>query len=183
MRLFVAVDVSDELRERLNEICQLVGKFKGVKPVEKENLHITLMFLGEVPDRRVEVVRERLKEVKMQPFEIHLKGIGFFPSRGQMRVIWVGVEEGREEISRLAEMVGDSMRRLGFKRDKEFVAHATIARVKRITSDDRSKLLKALEPYMDEDFGWMSVRDFRLKKSTLTSSGPIYEDIEVYELE
>ncbi len=182
MRLFVAVDMSEELRERLNELCQLVGKFKGVKPVERENLHITLMFLGEVPDRRVEVVKEKLREVKAEPFRLHLKGIGFFPSAGQVRVIWVGVEEGKEEISKLADLVGNSMKKLGFKRDKEFVAHATIARVKKIAGEDKRKLLQALEPYMNEDFGWMDVKEFKLKKSTLTSSGPIYEDLEIYEL-
>ncbi len=182
MRLFVAVDMSEELRERLNELCELVGKFKGVKPVEKENIHITLMFLGEVPDRRVEIVKEKLRDIKAEPFKLHLKGLGFFPSAGQVRVIWVGVEEGKDEISRLADLVGASMKKLGFKRDKDFVAHATIARVKRITAEDKRKLFQALEPYMNEDFGWMDVRDFRLKKSTLTSKGPIYEDLEVYEL-
>ncbi len=183
MRLFVAVDMSEEIRERISELCELVGKFRGVKPVEKENIHITLMFLGEVPERRVEVVKEMLKEVRAETFRLHLKGLGFFPSMNQMRVIWVGVEEGKEEISNLAELVGASMRRLGFRRDKEFIAHATIARIKRITAEDRRKLLQVLEPYMDEDFGWMEVRDFRLKKSTLTSKGPIYEDLEVYKLD
>ncbi len=182
MRLFVAVDMSEEIRERIGELCELVGKFRGVKPVEKENIHITLMFLGEVPERRVEVVKEMLKDVKAEPFRLHLKGLGFFPSINQMRVIWAGVEEGKEEISSLAELVGASMKRLGFKRDKEFVAHATIARIKRITADDRRRLLQVLEPYMDEDFGWMEVKDFRLKKSTLTSKGPIYEDLEIYKL-
>jgi 2'-5' RNA ligase len=182
MRLFVAVDMSDELRERMYELCELVGKFKGVKPVEKENIHITLMFLGEVPDRRVEIVKEKLRDVKAEPFKLHLKGIGFFPSAGQIRVIWVGVEEGKDEISKLADSVGSSMRKLGFKRDKAFVAHATIARVKRITAEDKRKLLQALEPYMDTDFGWMDVKEFKLKKSTLTTSGPIYEDLEIYEL-
>jgi len=183
MRLFVAVDMSDELRERLNELCQLVGKFKGVKPVEKENIHITLMFLGEVPDRRVELVKEKLRDVRVEPFRLHIRGIGFFPSAGQMRVIWAGVEEGKDEITKLADLVGTSMRKLGFKRDKDFVAHATIARVKRISAEDRRRLLQALDPYINEDFGWMDVKDFRLKKSTLTSKGPIYEDLEVYKLD
>ncbi|HIP62631.1 MAG TPA: RNA 2',3'-cyclic phosphodiesterase [Archaeoglobus profundus] len=182
MRLFIAVDLSDELREKINEVCELVGKFKGVKPVEKENLHITLMFLGEVPDRRVEVIKEMLKTVKMEPFKLHLKGIGFFPSASQARVIWVGVEEGKDEISKLADLIESSMKKIGFKRDKDFVAHATIARVKSITAEDRRKLMKALEPWLEEDFGWMDVKEFKLKKSTLTPSGPIYEDLEIYKL-
>jgi 2'-5' RNA ligase len=183
MRLFVAVDMSDEVRENIYSLYNIIKSFKGLKPVEKENIHITLKFLGEVPDQRVEIVKDRLGEVKAKAFRMHLKGIGFFPSGKHIRVIWVGVEEGNEEISRLAEMVENAMKRLGFKRDKSFVAHATIARVKNISPADKRKLLNELEPYMNSDFGWMDVKDFRLKKSTLTPSGPIYTDLAVYSLE
>ena len=167
MRLFIAVDLSDELRERINEVLELVGKFKGVKPVEKENLHITLMFLGEVPDRRVEVIKGMLKTVKMEPFKLHLKGIGFFPSASQARVIWVGVEEGKDEISKLADLIESSMKKIGFKRDKDFVAHATIARVKSITAEDRRKLMKALEPWLEEDFGSKAFINFLLSSAVI----------------
>ena len=60
MRLFVAVDLSDEVRDRMENVLKTFKDFKGVKAVEKENLHITLMFLGEVPDRRVEIIKEKL---------------------------------------------------------------------------------------------------------------------------
>jgi len=182
MRLFVAVDLSEELKEVIGSIAESIGVFKGVKPVEKHNLHITLMFLGEVPDRRVEIVKEQLRSVEMSGFKIGLKGIGFFPSPSSVRVVWVGVEEGKDDLCKLAGEVEKSLKKLGFKRDKEFVAHATIARVKRITPDERDKMLKILNEYLDYDFGTMDVSDFRLKKSTLTPKGPIYEDLEVYKL-
>lgn len=176
MRLFVAVDLSDDVREKIEDVLRVFKDFKGVKPVEKENLHITLMFLGEVPDRRVEVVKESLRGIKLDPFKIRLKGLGNF----NYRVFWVGVVEGNEYLSILAKEVENSLKKVGFKRDKDFVAHATIARVKRLDSNDRIKLEKALEMFKDYDFGEMVVDSFKLKKSTLTPKGPIYEDIEVY---
>ena len=109
--------------------------------------------------------------------------MGSFPSQGNIRVIWVGVEEGGENLKVLADSVESSLRSLGFRRDKDFVAHATVARVKRLAPSDRERLLRAVERYKDYDFGEMIVENFRLKKSTLTPKGPIYEDVEIYKLE
>jgi 2'-5' RNA ligase len=112
-----------------------------------------------------------------------MKGIGFFPSPSNIRVVWAGVEEGNEEMVKLAKNIENTMRKFGFKREKSFAAHATIARVKKITTHDKKKLVYALEPHMNKDFGWMDVTDFRLKKSVLTPKGPIYSDVEVLKLE
>ena len=182
MRLFIAVDVSDDVREEIYRMEGILKRYRGLKPVEKHNIHFTLMFLGEVPDSRLDLIEDRLSRVKMQPFRMHLKGIGFFPNANRIRVIWVGVEEGKEEISKLAKLVRQEMKRLGFKEDNEFVAHATVARVKRMTPEERRGLLKEIQS-IDDDFGWMEVRDFRLKRSILTPKGPIYEDLAVYPLE
>jgi 2'-5' RNA ligase len=181
MRLFIAVDVSDDVRESICSVQSAIKQF-NLKAVEKQNIHITLKFLGEVQDSRIEVIKDKLKEIKMNPFRMHFKGIGFFPSAGYIRVIWAGVEEGKEEISKLAEMVEDKMKKLGFKK-QDFVAHATVARVKQISQEERRRLVQELEPYLNNDFGWMSVKDFRLKKSTLTPSGPLYTDLATYALE
>jgi len=181
MRLFVAVDVGDEVRDKMEDVLNVFKDFKGIKPVERENLHITLMFLGEVPDRRVEVVKEKLGGVKCEQFKISFKGIGFFPSQ-RFRVVWIGVDEGRERLKELSDSVSNSMRSLGFRRDKEFVAHVTVARVKRIDQSERERLMRAIEKYRDFEFGEMVVDCFKLKRSILTPKGPIYEDLHVYKL-
>ncbi len=182
MRLFVAVDLSDDIRDKLYSVIRRIEGFRGIKTVERENIHITLMFLGDVKDRNVEIVRERLREVEMRRFKIRLRGIGFFPSRDNIRVIWAGVEDGKDELKMLADKIERNLKKLGFKRDKEFVAHATIARAKRLDLGNRLKILRILEEFSDKEFGIMDVEDFRLKKSTLTPKGPIYEDLEVYRL-
>jgi 2'-5' RNA ligase len=95
--------------------------------------------------------------------------------------VWVGVEEGEEEMVKLAEMIENAMKKFGFRRDKSFVAHATLARMKKITSEEKKRLVRELES-VNQDFGWMEVKDFRLKQSTLTPSGPIYRDVAMFEL-
>jgi len=181
MRLFIGVDVSAEIRDRLADVQQILNR-KGIKVVEKENIHFTLKFLGEVEDRRVEVIKDSLSRIEADVFKLHVRGIGFFPPSGSIRVIWAGVEEGKNEMENIAKKIEDCLKKLGFKREKNFVAHATIARVKRITSDERKRILEEIKPYSNKDFGWMDVTDFRLKKSTLTQKGPIYSAIGIFEL-
>ena len=97
----------------------------------------------------------------------------------KIRVIWVGVEEGKENFKDLALKVENSLKKLGFKKDKEFVAHATVARVKKPIN--RDELIQVLESF-ENDFGWLNVDKFKLKQSILTQKGPIYKDIRVYDL-
>ncbi len=175
MRLFVAVDISEELREKIHPVLKAVSELSGVKAVEKENLHITLKFLGEVSEARVVAVTEALRRVEFEPFRIYLKGFGFFPNERYVRVAWIGVREGEDKLKELAEKVNAALKKIGFK-PESFTAHVTVARVKK---PEGRKIVDVLSQFED-DFGWMEVRDFRLKKSTLTSRGPIYEDVEVY---
>ncbi len=177
MRLFVAVDIPDELREKFKPLLKLLSGYRGIKPVEPENLHITLKFLGEVNDARAELVRDRLRNVKFDPFTIRFQGVGFFPRPDYMRVIWIGVEG--DGIYELAEKVEKEMRKLGFKKDREFRAHMTVGRVKRVDADLRAKLVEELKEF-DRDYGEFTVDSFKLKRSTLTPKGPIYDDVEVF---
>ncbi len=183
MRLFIAADLDPEIRENLVPVQKILDR-SGVKTVEKDNVHITLKFLGDVEDRKVEPIKETLGQIKFNSFNIHVKGVGFFPSPNHIKVAWVGVEEGNDGMSDLAKQIDDKMKKLGFKKEKKkFIAHATLARIKKINAQEREEMLKDLEPHLNQDFGWMNVSNFTLKKSELTPKGPIYSDIEVFELE
>ena len=179
MRLFVAVDIENDVRDRIYELSKALSSIKGIKAVERENLHITLNFLGEVDNVKAERVKMQLEKVEATQFKAHFYNIGFFPPKGKIRVIWVGVDEGKEELTDLALKVENSLKKLGFKKDKDFVAHATVARVKKPV--DRDKLIQVLESF-ENDFGWMDVDKFKLKQSILTPKGPIYKDIQVFNL-
>jgi 2'-5' RNA ligase len=181
MRLFVAVDLSEEIRENVSELSKIFA-VKGIKTVEKENLHLTLKFLGEVHDSKKDRIVSALDEIEFERFKINFKGVGYFPGGSKLRVIWVGVESGAKQLETLANLVEDKMVELKFKKERKFVPHATIARVKRIDSNIKNRILKQLAEFQNREFGEMDVDHFSLKKSTLTPSGPIYEDVKIFKL-
>jgi len=174
MRLFVAVDVDEAVRERISPILSELA-ISGVKAVEPENLHITLLFLGEVDELKAEKVQKELSEIKFSPFKISFEGVSAFPNLNSPRVVWVGVKDGGELV-KLADSVYQKLKKLGFKRDKEFKAHLTVARVKK-KNPEISEIIKRNST---RSFGEMEVREFKLKQSTLTPKGPIYRDLKVF---
>ncbi len=181
MRLFIAVDVSERVREALKPALSALSRYKGVKAVEPENVHVTLQFLGEVPESRVGVISDRLERVakNFEPFNVRLGKLGFFPNQQKLRVVWVGVEGVEcEGLKPLADAVRGEMKKLGYRDDKDFVAHMTLARVKKITPQEKRRLLEELESLEFE--GEWTVKDFRLKQSRLTPKGPIYSDVSVH---
>ncbi|MEM0202357.1 MAG: RNA 2',3'-cyclic phosphodiesterase [Archaeoglobaceae archaeon] len=175
MRLFVAVDVDEALKPRIDPLLSKLSALQGVKAVERENLHTTLIFLGEVEESRVKEISSALSNVRFKPFEISLVGVGKFPERGDARVVWIGIED-KGKLVELAEGVYAELKKLGFKRDKEFVAHITVARVKR-RNKEVDRVVKEFE---NSEFGKMVVGDFKLKQSILKPSGPVYRDVEVF---
>ncbi|MFN3383965.1 MAG: RNA 2',3'-cyclic phosphodiesterase [Archaeoglobaceae archaeon] len=175
MRLFVAVDVDENSKTRIDPLISRLSTLQGVKAVERENLHTTLIFLGEVEESKVKEIRSALSGVRFTPFEISLKGVGKFPEKGDARVVWIGIEDNGKLVE-LAEKVYSELKKLGFKRDKEFVAHITVARVKRRNKD----VEKVVKEFENADFGKMIVENFKLKQSILKSSGPVYRDVEVF---
>mgnify|MGYP001772558250 CR=1 FL=1 len=175
MRLFVAVDVDEAIKSRIDPLLSKLSALQGVKAVERENLHTTLIFLGEVEEGRVKDITSALSSIRFKPFEISLAGVGKFPERGEARVVWIGIVENGE-LSELAEKVYSELRKLGFKRDKDFIAHVTVARVKR-RNKEVEKIIKEFEK---AEFGKMLVKEFKLKQSILKPSGPVYRDVEVF---
>ncbi len=179
VRLFVAIDLSDEVKRSIVKFRDAVsGSGADVKPVEYENLHITLRFLGEVPQQLVNEVKASLSRLSFSRFKIHVKGVGAFPSATRPRVIWVGVEEGSEELNRLHEVVEGLVGKYGVDEEERFTPHITVARVR----GRLGRLSDVLREWEGFDFGWQEVANVKLKKSTLTPKGPIYEDLLVVNL-
>ena len=179
VRVFIAVDIDDPpVLGRLERIRDTVSS-TGVpmKPVETENMHVTIRFIGEVPESRVEdIIREALEPIEMEEFRIKLVGLGGFPNPYRPRVVWIGVTEGADKLVEINRIVERGVRRAGFKPERaEFHPHVTIARVK--GTRNLEKLVKIMISYRDIEFGEMTVSSVRLKKSTLTRRGPIYETV------
>ncbi|NPA47707.1 MAG: RNA 2',3'-cyclic phosphodiesterase [Thermococci archaeon] len=182
MRAFIAIDVSDAVRDNLVKAQERIGSRSAkIKFVERENLHVTLKFLGEIDETTAEDVKKALADVarRHRKHRVKVKGVGVFPNPNYVRVIWAGIEND-DGIKAIADDVEREMRRLGFRKDRNFVAHVTLGRVKFVR--DRAELAMALRDLASEDFGEFSVDAIELKKSTLTPKGPIYETIARFEL-
>lgn len=184
IRTFVSVDVEDaQVLSKIKLIKDGLSSLGAdVKLVEDENLHLTLVFIGEVPEALVAAIKGALQRVSMRPFRVHLHGAGCFPSCSRPRVVWIGVKEGSDEMVELYKKVSSSLRNegIGFEYERDYTPHLTIARVR--SGRNVSKLVKYVESLTEEDFGWINVRELRLKKSTLTPRGPIYETLASFEL-
>ncbi|RLE82668.1 MAG: RNA 2',3'-cyclic phosphodiesterase [Thermoprotei archaeon] len=177
VRSFIAVDILEpSILDKIESLQRdLMSLGATLKPVERENIHITLYFLGEISLSLVEEVKKVLRSVVYEPFTIMLEGLGAFPSPGNPRVVWIGVSRGAKELREVYEMIMAKLRKLGFRPDpRGFSPHVTVARVK---SKNRGQLPRYIMTHTSLVFGSMRVESIRLKKSILTSRGPIYETL------
>ena len=174
MRAFVAVEISNI------EVIDSISKFQSeinipAKPVEPQNLHFTLQFLGEISEEISEKIKAALNSIKFSSFEVNFSGIGAFPKLKFPRVIWVGTDEtGGSALVDLAKKVENVLSPLGFIPDKSFKPHITIFRIKRKIGDISQKLTK----FENHEFGSQEISNIKLKQSVLTPQGPVYSDLE-----
>ena len=172
MRIFVAIEVSD--KNVLNSIHKIQTELNiKAKPVELHNMHFTVQFLGEVSEEMVGKISDALNSIEFSSFSISFASIGVFPKPNSPRVIWIGTDDGVNKLEKLAEKIRSKLSHLGFSPDKKFKPHVTIFRVKNKIEDLPSKL----EKFSSCSFGKQLVSEIKLKKSELTSTGPIYTDL------
>jgi len=176
MRTFIAVDVSTVALAKLqNEIMSVAGwSPKDVKPVEPQNFHFTLIFLGEKSDSEIESIKTKIAQVQFEPFTIVFTGVGAFPKPSSARVVWVGLDQtGGQKLMALANDVMARMAELGFSPDKPFSPHMTILRAKH----RQVQIGEVPVKYEKRSFGSEVIDKVYLKKSDLTPSGPVYSNI------
>jgi 2'-5' RNA ligase len=183
MRLFIAVNLPSEVRERLAaEQDRLRRAQADVSWVRAENIHVTLKFLGETEEKRLERIRPALREVARSgaPFSIQVSGLGSFGGRIP-RVVWVGLQEGAEPLSRLAKDIEAALARLGFPRERRgFTAHITLGRVR--SAKNVGALLTALAQTETGPFGSVEVNQFELMRSELRPTGSVYTVLDRFPL-
>lgn len=132
MRAFIAVDLSDEVREQLTKVCAQLRRIdiraSWVKP---ENLHVTVCFLGEMDRRKLFAVQQQLDRgsAGLVPFTATLRGVGFFPSSRRPRVFYAAIDQ-HDRFRQLARQLDVALSPLGFGREQSFIPHITLARIK-----------------------------------------------------
>ncbi|RDE13052.1 MAG: RNA 2',3'-cyclic phosphodiesterase [Candidatus Thorarchaeota archaeon] len=177
LRVFLSVHITDEpLLARISNIQRRLDQEAAkLKLVEKENIHFTFRFFGDTSLSRIEEMRKTLETVSIDPFTISIAGVGAFPSSHRPNVIWVGVNQNAERMAELKTKIDVLLANLGYPPEKNFKAHATIARVRALRN--RERLLNNLELLAREAVGTMTVSAFQMTKSTLKPSGPVYETL------
>jgi len=177
MRTFIAIELSEEIKDSLAQV-QSNLKYAGadVKWVEKNNIHLTLKFLGEIDEKKCEMVKLALDETakSAKPFEISLKDIGAFPKIDYPRVIWVGLDKGAKESIELAVKTDETLSKIGFdKETRPFAAHLTIGRVR--SAKNKEALKEKIDSYDPKHLQpHQLINSITLFQSTLTPKGSVY---------
>ncbi len=176
-RLFIAVDFPDDVKDDLANLCFGV---QGAKWVHKEQMHLTIRFIGNVDEATYHSVCSGLSDVNASRFDIALKGVGFFPPRNQPRVLWAGIEKN-EALGELRDFIERPLRECGIDpEERKFSAHVTLARLGPNTP------LPAVMNFLSANglfsTGPLPVREFHLYSSVLTGAGAIHRREATYEL-
>ena len=174
MRLFIAATPPSEIRDLLIKTYSEIERARWVK---KNQLHVTLRFLGELEDDLAAVVRESLGEISAHQLSLRIKGVGTFGRPA--RVLWCGLEPPGE-ITALAKAIDENVLQAGLTADdKPFAPHLTIARFKNSPPPLIKRFLEQNEAFETPEF---TIREFELYQSKLSSSGPEYSVLKTYPL-
>jgi 2'-5' RNA ligase len=189
MRLFIALDITDDIRERIARFMDGVREFApDSRWVRPESLHVTLKFIGEQSPEMAERIKQALSSVPVQAIEVTFRGFGFFPTPRLARVFWVGMECG-PQLTALARIIDDATAALGVAReDHPFSPHLTLARGGKgsgapgrqkgdRTNRDFERLQEKLAALPVSEFGTMTAREFFLYESHLLRGGAKYTKI------
>lgn len=161
MRLFAAIDIPDDVRDKLRALVDRVRPTAKISWSPVDNLHVTTKFIGEWPEDRLEEIKHALASAGSPgPIQIAVRGIGWFPNPRNPRVFWAGVEGG-EELKVLARATEDALYAIGVPREeRKFSPHLTLARIRESVALE--PLHGALEHAGPYDFGSFSAPAFSL---------------------
>jgi len=178
MRVFVAIEITEELRRRFAGAQEKLRSAPGVKWVAPENFHLTLRFLGWTDPGVVSRLANELGAVAAATpaFIMSFAGGGAFPSLSSPRVVWLGVKEGMEQLFLLAQKAEGICQKLGFEAEtRPFQGHLTLGRARRGVS--LKELRPEIEALADENFGGQMVEHITIMESNLSRQGPTYKPL------
>ncbi len=178
MRLFIAIELPENIKGSLFNIQKEIGsEYAKIKWVNKNQIHVTLKFLGEIDGDKLSVIKEALSYIRFKKFRLSLNSLGWYPSEDRVNVLRVGMENEKEVFNLHSEIE----LKLGslFKKDDRFSVHITLGRVKFVKNKEKFiENLKKIKIKNEEFF----LNDFSLIKSELSKDGPRYFLIEKYDL-
>jgi len=187
MRTFIAITLPKEIKDSLSGILETLKATQAdVKWVAPANIHLTLKFLGEIDDKKIQEIAEIMEIVaKNKPaFTMSASSLGAFPKPDYPRVIWLGLDKGAQEAKEIAEDLEENIAKLGIpKETRPFSSHITLGRLR--SPAKKGRLIQELQNPIGILKGnnlEFSVTQITLFKSTLTPSGPVYQALKTASL-
>jgi 2'-5' RNA ligase len=194
MRLFIALDIDDAVRERIARFVEGVTGFApDARWAKPESLHVTLKFIGEQPEAAIEPIKQSLSDLQATATEINFHGFGFFPTAKSARVFWIGLEAG-PQLADLAATIDEKLASLGIEKESRvFSPHLTLARgaggsgsPRRGPADAPNRIFQRLQEKLAArpapEFGTMTPREFFLYQSHLSPKGSKYTKLAAFGL-
>lgn len=182
MRLFLAIEIPSIVKSQIATYVQKIQRNNPhlkAKWVAPENLHVSLMFLGETPQEKLETLKKAAEKALSQQgiFSLTIEGIGVFPNPRFVRVIWLGISEGQEELKVIYSNFSQELNFEGFSFDqeKDYHPHLTIARVREAVHD-----IQQLQNFLNEEkpiLGSWKATEVVLMESQLGHPHPIYRTL------
>ena len=176
MRLFLAIELPDDLKKMLG---RLRADIPGARWVPAEQIHLTLAFLGEVEQETAERLAVELARIHEPAFELTFSGVGCFPNRTRPRVLWIGLEP-EPRLEYLAAKVHETVLSCGIpQEERPFSPHITLARLKFPASRETGIFL---DQHRKAGLPLLSVREFILSQSQLTTQGAVHTPLKNFRL-
>ena len=176
-RLFIALDLPTAVQTSLYHMaCEI----RGARPVPREQMHLTLKFIGDVEKQAVISLKEALTTIQIPEFNLNLLGIGHFPPRGNPRIVWAGISP-KSELLMLHSAIEQTLGKLGYVKEKRpFSPHITLARLKTFHNDSVTSFLARYKDFRAES---SLIESFKLYSSRLTEAGAIHRLESAFPLE
>jgi len=180
LRTFIAVEMSPRVITRAGDLIdKLRVAAAEINWVRQQQMHLTLKFLGDVPDSETPDICRVVADVaaEFEPFEITLRGAGAFPNIKEPKTLWIGIEDGADELKRLQAAIESALKtKLGYaKEQRGFHPHLTIGRVKRELPGARGELARLLEEHAHFDADLAIIDEVVTFASFLSRKGPEHD--------
>jgi RNA 2',3'-cyclic 3'-phosphodiesterase len=187
LRLFIACEVPEDVRNSIGGVIETLRGRSGsaVRWIRPEGVHVTLKFLGEVPQKKLPSVKIAIQEavVRHQPFNLEFSNIGMFGGREGLRMMWVGIAGDVLRLEALVRDVNLALAVVGFEPERRpFRPHLTLGRVRdEIPTRQRAEIEVAVGKMDVPPTAWRTAQ-VSLMRSRITSQGAFYDVIATFPL-
>ena len=168
MRLFTAIQLPENICDSIENISHGIP---GVRWTKRENIHITLSFIGDVEQNKLSLIKDILSEIHFDSFDLELSGVGQFLTMRSINTIWLGVKNP-ERITMLQTLIVKGLKKAGFETEKnKYIPHLTLARLKHVSINKIQEYMEEFSLFQSDPF---RVNEFFLYSSKLYPDGPVH---------